>query len=68
MGIIIEDFFIEKYRELEKKRLNRDQIDKEMFKILKKIDKEFSEKLTIYNTVNQKEFVKQGLHNPIKFK
>jgi len=66
--LTIEDFFIGKYRELEKKRLNRDQIDKEIFKILKKIDKEFSEKLTIYNTVNQKEFIKKGLYNPIKFK
>ena len=61
----IEDYFIEKYMENEGLYSNRDELDKEMVKLLKKIDKEFSNKLEIYNTVDQRAFIQKGLFNPI---
>ncbi len=62
----IEDYFIEKYMDLEKIFNDRDKLDSEMIKLLKQIDKEFSDKLEIFNTVSDKLFTQKGLFNPIE--
>lgn len=61
----VEDYFIERYGELEKRFSGRDRIDMEMVKFTRGIDKEFSKRLKIYNTVHEAFFAREGLYNPI---